>query len=391
MDHDDLLTLVRAGDIELLEAAGVRSLADLADTTPTMLSARLAKASQNRARGLGPSSQCAAAWVRRARAELKRRRLISGDARPRTAGTGAEAPLPREPWTRMAGVDRWTRRMAVALCLAFGLTGTWVQGVAGQESAWTWQNATELSFVATGGNASSSTFGLKSAFVGAAAPNSFKLDFGGIRGETTFRTLTATGTTSDFTVDETTDSELTAESYFARGRYDRSFGTAYGFGGAGWDRNTFAGIQNRYALVAGVGSAWVDNETSRFKTDIGATYTIQKDVSPVPGADDAFGGVRLSVEAMRQLSSTTQFTSVLVADENLEDTQDFRADWLNSLSVSMSDRLALKTSLQLLFDNKPSLLGVPLVDGAGSPTGSTVLTPSDEIDSVVTLTLVIKL
>ena len=108
-------------------------------------------------------------------------------------------------------------------------------------------------------------------------------------------------------------------------------------------------------------------------------------------ADDGFGGIRFSVEVMRQLSATTEFNSVLVADENIEDTDDFRADWLNSLSVAMSDRLALKTSLQLLFDNKPSLLGVPLIDGGGMPTGNTVLTPSDEIDSVVTLTLVIKL
>ena len=72
-------------------------------------------------------------------------------------------------------------------------------------------------------------------------------------------------------------------------------------------------------------------------------------------------------------------------------TDDFRADWVNSLSVAMSDRLALKTSLQLLFDNKPSLLSLPLVDGGGSPTGTTVFTPSDQVDSVVTLTLVIKL
>lgn len=260
-----------------------------------------------------------------------------------------------------------------------------------QDGPYAWTNATELSFVSTGGNASSSTLGLKAALTGTGNANTFKLEVGGVRGETTFRTLTATGTTGSFTVNETTDSELTAENYFARGRYDRSFGSVFGFGGAGWDRNTFAGVQNRYAFVAGLGTTWTESETARFKTDVGATYTIQKDVDPAPGADDAFGGIRFSIDAMRQLSETTNFTSALVVDENLEDTDDLRADWTNSLAVSLSDRLALKTSLQLLFDNQPSLLAVPLFDTGGSPTGDDVLSPGDKTDRILTLTLVITL
>lgn len=259
------------------------------------------------------------------------------------------------------------------------------------QSAFTWTNATELSFVSTGGNASSSTLGAKLALIGKGGDNTMKLELGGIRGETSFRALTAMGTETDFTVTETTTSQLTAESYFARARYDRSLGAAYTFGGAGWDRNTFAGIQNRYAMVAGFGKAFADDDAARFKADLGATYTIQKDVSPVAGADDAFGGLRLSIDAMKQLSPTTEFTSVLVADENLENSDDFRADWTNGLAVSMSDRLALKTSLQLLFDNQPSLLTVPLFDGGGTATGTNVLAPSDDLDTVLTLTLVIKL
>lgn len=170
---------------------------------------------------------------------------------------------------------------------------------ASAQDAFVWTNATELSFVSTGGNASSSTLGAKLALIGKGGANGLKLELGGIRGETNFRTLTATGTAASFTVNETTTSQLTAENYFARGRYDRSLGAAYTFGGAGWDRNTFAGIQNRYALVAGLGKAFVDDDASRFKADLGATYTIQKDVSPVAGADDAFGGLRLSVDAMK--------------------------------------------------------------------------------------------
>ena len=257
--------------------------------------------------------------------------------------------------------------------------------------AYTWENSTELSFVSTGGNASSSTLGLRSALTATGEPNAFKIEVGGIRAETTFRTLTATGTATDFTVNETTNSELTAENHFARGRYDRAFAGAFAFSGAGWDRNTFAGIQNRYAFVAGFGKAFADSETGRFKVDIGLTYTLQKDVNPAPSVDEGFGGVRFGLAAMRQLSTSAEFSSTLIVDENLEETDDLRADWINSLSVSLSERLSFKTSLQLRYDKQPSLLSVGLLDAGGGPTGTDVLTPGDKVDNILTLALVIRI
>lgn len=266
------------------------------------------------------------------------------------------------------------------------------QGLEAQTpEAFVWTNATEVSFVSTGGNASSSTLGMKATLGGTGGVHTLTLAAGGVRGSTDFVTRTATGSPGSFTVIEDRESELTAENYFFRGRYERDLGAAYGFSGAGWDRNTFAGVQNRYAFVAGLGRTWVEGESGTFKTDLGATYTIQKDVDPAPGADDAFGGIRLSVEAARPLSETADFASTLIVDENLEQTDDFRTDWTNSLSVSVSESLALKTSLQLLYDRLPSLLSVPLVDGSGDPTGTNVLSPGDSVDSVFTFTLVIKL
>ena len=283
------------------------------------------------------------------------------------------------------------RALEVGVCVAIAAMAHPDPVVAQDAAAFTWENATELSFVSTGGNASSSTLGLKAALTGTGGLNTFKIEVGGIRGETNFKVRTATGTAQSFTVGETTNSELTAESYFVRGRYDRAFSSAFAFSGAGWARNTFAGVQNRYSFVTGLGRAWVDGDSGRFKTDVGATYTIQKDVDPAPGADDAFGGVRLTVDAARQLSASSIFESLLIVDENVEETEDLRADWINSVSVSLSESLALKTSLQLLYDKLPSLLGVPLFDGLGVPTGTNVLTPGDKVDSILTLTLVIKL
>jgi len=260
-----------------------------------------------------------------------------------------------------------------------------------QDEGFQWQNESELSYVSTSGNASASTLGFKAALTGTGGLNTFKLEIGGIRGETTTKTRTAIGTTGSFTVNETETSALTAANYFARARYDRSLGPAFLFGGAGWDRNTFAGIQNRYQLAAGVGRTWVEGETGHFKTDVAGTYTVQKDVDPTPGADDGFAGVRASIDAQRQLTATALLASVLVGDLNVNDSEDFRADWITSLSLNITSALAFKTALQLIYDHQPALLKVPLYDTAGGTQTGDVLTPGEELDSVLTLTLVIKI
>ena len=158
--------------------------------------------------------------------------------------------------------------VAVMLAVAAGLA-VHATSAAAQDAATAWENATELSFVSTGGNKSASTLGLSTALTGTKGQNSFKIELGGVRGETS--TTIYTGTPTTFS--ETSESQLTAENYFARGRYDRDLGEAYLFAGGGWERNTFSGIKNRYSGVAGVGRTWVDGDSGRFKTDVGGTYT----------------------------------------------------------------------------------------------------------------------
>ena len=261
-----------------------------------------------------------------------------------------------------------------------------------QDGGFTWENSTELAFITTGGNASATSFGLKGSLTGTGGPNKVKFEAGGIRSESDIKVRFAVGTPADFDITEESVSRLTAENYFARGRYDRELEHAFAFSGAGWERNTFAGVANRYSFVAGLGRTLFDwGDDGHLKADVGGTYTIQKDVDPEPDADDAFGGLRVTLDAKRAVTPSTDYESALIIDENLEDTDDLRADWINSITVGLNDRLAFKTSLQLLYDNKPSNLSVPLFDTGGNPTGQQVLTPGEELDHIVTLTLVIKL
>jgi len=262
--------------------------------------------------------------------------------------------------------------------------------LAAQDDPFSWENSTQLSYVATAGNASSTTLGLKSTLTGSSGDGTFKLEVGGIRASSNFTTRTAVGTSDDFVINEETRTEQSAANYFARSRYDHTLGAAFAFGGGGWERNTFSGVNHRFSFVTGVGKAWVEGDTGLFKTDLGVTYTIQRDVVPDPTRSDGFAGLRATIEGSHALTSTTDLATTLVLDENLNNTENFRLDWIASIAVVLMQGLAFKTSYQMLFNNDPPLTGVPLLDVNDVPTGQ-VLIPSQKVDSFLTLSLVIQL
>ncbi len=252
-----------------------------------------------------------------------------------------------------------------------------------------WFAAAELSLLFTGGNSSAQTFGLGGSARHLWEGSQLSFRVGSLRAKTGRTARTALGTTTAFTVNETTNTELTAENYFAAVRYEKSLSDrVFLYTGAGWDRNTFAGFDNRYTFVGGIGNTWVDSESTRFKTGYGFTFTSQSDVVEDPTTSDSFAGLRFNSEFWRQLSASSSFESLLVVDESLNETSDFRADFTNSLIVDINDALAFKTSFRVLFDNLPALTGVRLEQPLGTPTGDTVLVPLNEFDTIFTVALV---
>lgn len=288
-------------------------------------------------------------------------------------------------------------RLSPIAALAFVLTAT-VSAVPalaqeseeGDEKAWS--NTALLTWVATGGNSTTRTLGLSDELRLESGPSTLILSGGAIRSEASTRMISAVGPSpGSFTIEETTDTELTAESYFAQSRYERQVAPlVFVFTGIGWDRNTFAGTDSRWTFVGGVGLKLVDTENTRFKIDVGTTYVIQSDVVQF-GDAEKFGGLRFGWDLSHVLTPTTSFTSNLALDENLSMSSDVRFDLLNALAVQMSDLLALKASLQLLWDNEPALQALSLEFPAGTPTGSTVFVPLDKLDSVFTLGLALNL
>lgn len=283
---------------------------------------------------------------------------------------------------------------ALMSAMVLGLAGA-APVFAGQETEEEesdWVGSADLNFVFTGGNASARTFGLRNSLRRNWGDRSVLLEGGAIRASSTKTTRSAVGpSVTNFDLVKESTSRTTAENYFARGRYDYPLsGWGLLYGGAGWTRNTFAGIASRYSAAAGIGNTWLDDDTVSLQTDYAFTYTIQDEVIDDPATDDAFFGVRLSSSYRYQANETTAFESSLIADENLEDRSDFRIDLTNSMAVAVSGPLALKLSWQVLYDSRPSLVGVPLQYPFGNFTGQTALAKLNKLDHLYTLALVVN-
>jgi len=259
-----------------------------------------------------------------------------------------------------------------------------------------WFDTADFSFVYTAGNSQTSTLGFKNKLWRKWTSSRFEMNAGGVRQDSTTITYEAFGSSpSDFYVEKNEDSALKAEAYYVNGRYDQDLSEDwYWFAGGGWDRNTFAGIANRYTAFGGVGTIWINEPEIKFRTDYGLTFTKQNDVVVNPDSDDNFFGARFSWLYWHKFTESTIYGNDLVIDENLDETSDFRVDMTNWVSVSINKTLALKVSLQWLYDNRPSLVEVPLFDdtqlGPPFPRIGTVTTELESLDTIFTASLVVN-
>lgn len=261
-----------------------------------------------------------------------------------------------------------------------------------QEEGWT--NDSELSYLLSGGNAETSSFGLRNTLRWIGGASEVRIRVAALRSDATEIERLAVGTgASDFVLRENRNSERTAERYSAETRYDRDLSDRFfAFGSVDWKRDTFAGFRNRTVGSLGAGNQWGPGEEDwALKIGYGVTYTNQEDVEPDPTKPDSFAGARLTLDYAIQLSGSTGLEFQWVVDANAEDAEDLRGDFVQSVSSSLSSRLSLKTTLQLLWDNDPPLGRVPLVDAAGDPLGGEVLLPLEEVDHNVAVAIVITL
>lgn len=251
-----------------------------------------------------------------------------------------------------------------------------------------WAGTAELSLLFTSGNAETESFGFRSTVTHTWLDALLKIEAAALRAEQTTITRSAVGPPGDVVVSEDEQTQLTAENYLLRGQYDHEITErVFAFGGASWEQNELAGLDSRFLIAAGMGYIWADSEPLKNRASLGFTYTMEEDVS---GLDAEFLGLRATWDYLRKLTPNTTFTNLLILDENLDETSDYRADDTASLAVAMNERLALKVSVQLLYDNEPSFVAVPREFPAGVPTGDVVPVQLDELDTIVSAALVVN-
>jgi putative salt-induced outer membrane protein YdiY len=251
-----------------------------------------------------------------------------------------------------------------------------------------WKATAELSYVVTGGNSATSAFSFAGTLTRKWTNDALTIKTFALRSSASTITRTAEGTETDYTVVEQKISRLVAENYLVSALYDHRLSKkAVLQFGLGWDRNRFAGLASRVVLSAGAGYAWVETKRTTFKTDGALTYTLRKyfDLSAT-----SFAGFRGIASFEQKILETASFASLFIFDDNLRRTIDWRYDWTNSITASISKALALKTSLRLLYAHLPADQYVPLFDLGGLPTGLNVPVPLRRFDTFFTTSLVIN-
>ena len=259
-----------------------------------------------------------------------------------------------------------------------------------------WSQSADLSYVLTAGNSDTTTLGLSYKGTRSWTKSSLSLLFTGIRAQTDNEVAVC----SDGTCALPTDFELvalkevTAENYFAEARYDRNISKKlFWFVGGSWYRNVPSGLDDRYIGFAGLGNTWWDREDLVFKTDYALSYVKEQDAIPDPTKDDTFAGFRFAWDYHNAFGKTMAYDNDFIVNLNLEETSDYQLNMINAFSVAMTEKLALKVSLQWLYDNDPALVSIGLFtidpNDPGSIMVDTIDVLADELDTIFRTSLVI--
>ena len=122
-----------------------------------------------------------------------------------------------------------------------------------------WVATAELSYVVTGGNTATSALSFGTSFTRKWTNDTLLFKSYVMKSNATTTTRTARGTETDFEVLEQSITRKVAENYLLAGQYDRRISKKLlGQAGVSWDRNRFAGIDDRLLATLGFGYAWVE-------------------------------------------------------------------------------------------------------------------------------------
>jgi putative salt-induced outer membrane protein YdiY len=272
-----------------------------------------------------------------------------------TAPTPAQGNTPPPLWTDKTGPG--------AVFLAAPLPQDPATSSAPAAPAKAWSDKASLSYVSVGGNAQSQSLGFANEYKVVSGDTSFQFNLAGVRVSTGTVSRSATGATLDqAVVVETRTNTTTTEAYMGLLRLDQKITERFfWFGAASWDRNRPAGLDNRYKGVVGVGTLWVNDDRTKFRTDYGVGYTKEDPLFKTPGYQDSFATWQLGSKLEQKVYLSSVFASELAVSGSLRESRDWFGSWKNSFTTNISARLALKVGYDLNYRNVPNKVGVDVV------------------------------
>jgi len=261
-----------------------------------------------------------------------------------------------------------------------------------EEAGKLWSDEAEFGYVLTSGNSRTSTLALKNTTKRKWGDSTITVHLSGLRVRDEKTTRKALGSPGDFVVDESTDERTTAEKFKVSSVYSHKINKRLLWtAGAAWDRNRISGIDERLTVSAGLGHELLAGKNVSLRTDYSATYTDQTDVVPDPDAENRYLGWQLSCDYQYRFTESASFGSKTLFDESLRDTSNWILDTTNRFTVEINEHLALKVSLQVVYDHDPSLIALDLFDPLnpdGEPIGR-VSVPADNTDTTFSTAMVV--
>jgi putative salt-induced outer membrane protein YdiY len=295
--------------------------------------------------------------------------------------------------------ERKMHRLVKLLILApavllVSASGVMAQGESEEEKELGWSNVANLGLVVTAGNSPTSTFSFDDKLIRDWERSSLTFRFGGLRTNTTDDTI-AVGTEDDFDIIYP-EKKLDNERYYLSGRFDKKINDRfYWVTGAGWQRDSDAGIENRTDAFLGAGNVWKETDNLQLKADYTLALTTRVDEIADPLREKTFPAARLAYDLMTKISSHAQFDSDMVFFANLKTAEDWNFNNTNAVTSNLTGRLALRASIQFIYYNLPALDEFDLFDidpsqGDATEIG-TVLTRKKKLDTIVKITLVVTI
>ncbi len=285
--------------------------------------------------------------------------------------------------------DRRIGSLFVVCLMAAFLTLLAGPGFAQEEEeapARNWSNSTELSWVMTTGNSNTNTFQVRNVYKYEWTESELTWEAGVLRAGSRDDRY-AVGTEEDFEVIEP-EADLDNNRLYSKLRYMRTISDRFfWYGSYDTYRDEPTNVNRQLIGSGGVGNTWVERNRLVFRTTYGANYT-NEDLD-LEGVSN-FAGYRLFYRLEAGVAASTKIESELTFDGSFVTGNDIRLDSLNGITVSITDTVALKASLRLLYRNVPALEDIDLKDPESGIVIGKVIVSKEKLDSTFATSLVIS-